>query len=1114
MRTQRFGLLLSLFFFLPAITMNSTERALSGISETDRLSYTSDSESFDQGRFDRALQRWRHLPRASMFAPSAVGAVTGTVWKPLGPSPIVENGCCVPVAFAANGRVNSIAVDPTNPDVLYLGSAGGGVWKSVDGGDHWTPKTDQEISLGIGTAHALAVDPNNPNIIYAGTSSFALLDQSLPRPRDEAQSRGILKSTDGGASWVLLGSGIPTGNEGDASLFRGVSINTIIVDPADSNRLYLAAGRGDDPNFGGAYRSTDGGLHWTQGNGTFSMWVESLVLDTSSPPTARVLYAGAWRQGVLKSTDGGQSWTPVLTAATVAAAAPAGFLKTMVALAPPANPPLQAGPIVYVSLWRVIPPNSPPGTLDLALIFSNSNGGDPQNWVQRNAQVVTSAFQHNGVPDPLIAQGFSDMVVDPDSPGNGTKDLIYWGAGTQFLSTDSGDTFNEIGQGHGIHGDHQTWLVVPQAGTNPVYAGDDGGLWRSTDAGGSWTGTSMTSLASTINGGGLQIATLYNLAVTPDATASASVGAAQDSGMLRQPPVTPPQPVGAQPWSGTSNDGIDVVFDKITPNVAYSVQNGCDGDRLFKSTDSGVSWDDITACLCPPPPQTCPIPVSERGTFENRLAIDPSNTGYLYVGGSAGSVYRTTDGGSSFQQLTTPVFGNYIRSLDVAPGDPAHLVIAAGSKVFVTTQALDATVSFQDVTGSNLPSHPVTRVAFDPNDANVIYATLSGSGTGHVFRRTITQGDWTDISPPTLVDLPVNALALDGGSNPAILYVGTNLGVLRRSVADGAVWEVVDDLHLPNAAVTDLEINPQAGVLRAATWGRGVFELAAPSGPVISVAETALEFGPTCAVTGTDLSIHVSSVGTDSLMVTSVQRLAGSASFTVLPSPTTPVTIAPGGAATFTVHYTPTVPATDESAIIRISSNDPAVPFVDLLATGIVETTPPTITCPANVTAVAPVACLASPSAIVSFPAPVASDNCPGVTTQCVPSSGSSVPVGTTTVTCTATDAAGNTASCSFTVTAFDVRLQDDIKSATVLLLNSQTGEYRFCCGGTTFTGIGKVIRQGCTISLQVYATDRRVMAMIDKATFRGSASLQSPPGVLRCTITDRDIRNDSASCQ
>ncbi|HJQ26123.1 MAG TPA: alpha-amylase family glycosyl hydrolase [Blastocatellia bacterium] len=181
---------------------------------------------------------------------------------------------------------------------------------------------------------------------------------------------------------------------------------------------------------------------------------------------------------------------------------------------------------------------------------------------------------------------------------------------------------------------------------------------------------------------------------------------------------------------------------------------------------------------------------------------------------------------------------------------------------------------------------------------------------------------------------------------------------------------------------------------------------------------------------------------------------------------------------------------------------------------GVIDNTPPTITCPANQTAVAsPAACSVGGSQVVNYPPPTASDNCPGVTVACVPPSGSTFTLGTTTVTCTATDTSGNTASCSFTVTTFDACLQDDANPATVLLFNSQTGDYRFCCGGTVFTGKGKVTVQGCTISLQHVTTDRRVQATIDKASFRGTASLQTPPGVTRCTITDRDTRNNNCKC-
>src|SRR5215813_2835162 len=175
------------------------------------------------------------------------------------------------------------------------------------------------------------------------------------------------------------------------------------------------------------------------------------------------------------------------------------------------------------------------------------------------------------------------------------------------------------------------------------------------------------------------------------------------------------------------------------------------------------------------------------------------------------------------------------------------------------------------------------------------------------------------------------------------------------------------------------------------------------------------------------------------------------------------------------------------------------------------ETTPPTITCPANVTAVA-----AQPgdvTAIVTYPPPVATDNCSVPTVACIPPSGSAFPLGTTTVTCTATDAANNTAVCSFLVTVFDVCLQDDSNSNRVLLFNSLTGDYRFCCDGLTFTGKGSAIRKGSICTLTQYAVDRRVQATVDGAMHKGTASLQAPPGSLLCSITDRDTRNNSCAC-
>jgi hypothetical protein len=136
--------------------------------------------------------------------------------------------------------------------------------------------------------------------------------------------------------------------------------------------------------------------------------------------------------------------------------------------------------------------------------------------------------------------------------------------------------------------------------------------------------------------------------------------------------------------------------------------------------------------------------------------------------------------------------------------------------------------------------------------------------------------------------------------------------------------------------------------------------------------------------------------------------------------------------------------------------------------------------------------------------------------TVCSPASGSTFPVGTTTVTCTATDASGNTATCSFTVSVFDIRLQDDTNPNIVVLVNSFTGQYRFCCGGTVFTGTGKMQIIGNTYTLDHNAPDRRVTVRLNAGLTppSGSASLQAPPGTIRCTITDRNTTNDTMICQ
>src|SRR5436190_16809871 len=129
--------------------------------------------------YDKAKAQWDKVPKsfghkANPFAAksattsSTVTSLIGTTWEPVGPSPLQQGSSQV------NGRVTSIAVNPNNSNVIYMGAAGGGVWRTIDGGAHWSPLTDQQPSLGTGQASAIAVDPNNTNTIYVGTSNAFL----------------------------------------------------------------------------------------------------------------------------------------------------------------------------------------------------------------------------------------------------------------------------------------------------------------------------------------------------------------------------------------------------------------------------------------------------------------------------------------------------------------------------------------------------------------------------------------------------------------------------------------------------------------------------------------------------------------------------------------------------------------------------------------------------------------------------------------------------------------------------------------------------------------------------------------------------------------------------
>jgi photosystem II stability/assembly factor-like uncharacterized protein len=238
-----------------------------------------------------------------------------TSWTPIGPAPIVSSSIpngLDPGNTPVTGRIAAVAADPTNANTIYVAAAGGGVWKTTDGGTTWSPLTDNQATLSMG---AIAVAPSNPNVIYAGTGEA---DNSI----DSFYGRGILKSTDAGATWTLL-----TGNAG-VNEFDRRSISKIVVDPTNANTVYVALTWGTEngvwPSSYGIYKSTDGGQTWT--NSTAGITTDRYAFFTDvvlNPTNPQTLYAAVGTfvargangeianaaNGVYKSTDGGTTWS-------------------------------------------------------------------------------------------------------------------------------------------------------------------------------------------------------------------------------------------------------------------------------------------------------------------------------------------------------------------------------------------------------------------------------------------------------------------------------------------------------------------------------------------------------------------------------------------------------------------------------------------------------------------------------------------------------------------------------------------------------------------------------------------------------------------------------------
>jgi hypothetical protein len=640
-------------------------------------------------------------------------------WEPLGPTSwnsISYN--------PGNGRVNTVATDPTNNAVIYAGTPSSGLWKSTNGGQGWTALFTDLPSMGVS---GIAIHPTAPDTVYIATGDG---DGS------DTYSAGVLKSHDGGLTWNT------TGLNWNISQTRNT--RALRMHPWNPRRLFCATTNG-------LYRTTTGGDTWSQA-------LPGSFFDVEfKPGDSLITYACTDR--FYRSGANGISFSAVFSG-----------LPSMDAVGRMAIGVTPADPERVYVLCSNSEDNSFLG------LYRSLDGGFTFELMSSSPNLF--GYEEDG-SDPG-GQAWYDMAlaVDPNDP-----DVLYAGGINVWKSTDGGATWtimshwispSDVGYTHAdIHG-----LEILDG---RLYCASDGGLYVSDDAGDEWTDLSA----------GLDITQFYRLGGS-ELESDLVMAGAQDNGSNRF--------VDGQWTHVFGADGMEAAVDPSDPFTVYaSYQLG----GIMRSYDRGENWDFIGEN------------VEDDGPWVTPFVIDPSDPQRMAAGYT--EVWISFDQGDSWFGASEWGPEEYVRCVAIAPSNGEVIYAGRNDRVMRTDIGGGQWTSIQ----AGLPELSPTSFAVDPADADHVWISFSGSQQGQkVFESTDGGLTWTNRSAG-LPNVPVNTLALDP-AQPNGLYAGTDLGVFYRDDVLVA-WEPFGE-GLPNVVVTELEVNLATSKLRAATYGRGIWQ--------------------------------------------------------------------------------------------------------------------------------------------------------------------------------------------------------------------------------------------------------------------------------------------------
>jgi photosystem II stability/assembly factor-like uncharacterized protein len=601
-------------------------------------------------------------------------------WMPVGPS-LVDS--VIPIEGEISGRITAVAAHPTDKNTIYIGAAGGGVWKTTDGIPLWSPLTDSQATTAIG---ALAIAPSNPDVIYAGTGDALNASDSI-------FGRGILISSNGGNTWTLA--------TGPGNAFDRLSTSKIVVDPTNPNVAYAAIANSTayrllGSSNTGIWKTTDGGTTWTDtstGITTTNDWLD-LATNPSNPAILYAsLYAGGG-SGVYKSTNRGSTWSLLTNGPNGSA-----VVRITIAIAP-TNPQ-----VVYVS--------------------SSTSGGGLGKFMRSDDGGATFTDLTSGTPNYLDSSGYfnTTLIVDPSNAA-----IVYAGGATSLIrSTDGGVSWTDMTSNVADMRPHCCHHGIAFDAAGRLLDGTDGGIYRLDDP------TTRSWFNMNRN---LQTIQFYGIGLHPT-DQNKMLGGTQGNGLEVFS--------GSVRWTETTGaDAFYVKFSSTNGNRAYYSGGGM--PLLFRSDNGGSGWSakspvDSGASNLFVPFAVDPAngdrvilgggqvwettsagdswtAISPPFNFLTAVAIAPSDANTIYAG-KGSTIFVTTDHGASWTQQNLPTSGLGINDIQVDP-DNSQIAYAVPAGFFNNTgtghhvyRTTDGGTTWSDISG-NLPNEPAWTIQIDP----------------------------------------------------------------------------------------------------------------------------------------------------------------------------------------------------------------------------------------------------------------------------------------------------------------------------------------------------------------------------------------------------------------